>query len=296
MSRVLTKSELDRVSGLPSRSAAKYLGVGKSTINKYRALYHTLPDDEDANPRILTIDIESKPLTVYTWGLFNQNIGINQIKENGGMICVAYKWLGEATTGFLSDFHDGHEKMVREVHKLLSEADIVITYNGDRYDFKRLNNEFLELRMGPPKPYKSIDLIKTNRAQFDLPSRKLDYLAQFVGEGEKNKHSGMDLWVRCFEQNDPDAWEEMREYNLQDVKLTERLYTRLLPWLKHVPHAAMFAGGGTLCPYCGSKALVRDGEYHTLNQTYALYCCDTCEGWSRGTQRLADSVKTREAR
>lgn len=38
MSRTLTQAELDRVAGLPSREAARILGCGKSTVNKYREL------------------------------------------------------------------------------------------------------------------------------------------------------------------------------------------------------------------------------------------------------------------
>lgn len=38
MSRELTQADLDRVAGLPSREAAEILGVGKTSINKYREI------------------------------------------------------------------------------------------------------------------------------------------------------------------------------------------------------------------------------------------------------------------
>lgn len=38
MSQMLTQADIDRVAGLPSREAAAILGVGKTTINKYREL------------------------------------------------------------------------------------------------------------------------------------------------------------------------------------------------------------------------------------------------------------------
>lgn len=38
MSQTLTQAELDSVAGLPSREAASVLGVGKSTVNKYREI------------------------------------------------------------------------------------------------------------------------------------------------------------------------------------------------------------------------------------------------------------------
>ena len=67
------------------------------------------------------------------------------------MICFAAKWLGSDEVLFYSDYQNGHAETVKAAHKLLSEADGVITYNGDRYDIKRLNNEFLQLGMAPPK-------------------------------------------------------------------------------------------------------------------------------------------------
>jgi predicted RNA-binding Zn-ribbon protein involved in translation (DUF1610 family) len=254
---------------------------------------------ETRNTRILTIDIESKPMLVYSWGLWDQNHSIGQIVDHGGIICFAAKWMGSKDILFYSDFHDGYDVMLRKAHELLGEADIVITYNGDRYDVKKLNQAFMLAGMGPPKPFKSIDLIKTNKGRFDLPSRKLDYLVQQSGVGAKLPHTGFDLWIDCM-AGDPKAWDLMRRYNIQDVKVTEKAYLRLLPWVTNAPHHGMFvregSSSGFMCPYCGSKKLTRTGETHTNVQTYALYACGNCHGWSRGTTRLADPTHTRAIR
>ena len=124
---------------------------------------------EAKNTRVLTLDIESKPMKVYAWGLWDQNIGINQIADHGGMMCFAAKWLGDKEVLFYSEHADGYVAMVEAAHRLLSEADVVITYNGDRYDVKKLNNAFMLLGLGPAKPFKSIYLIKTNKNSFELP-------------------------------------------------------------------------------------------------------------------------------
>lgn len=289
----LTPEQISSVQGMTSREAARYLGVGKTSINKYRTLYaNSTTDMPHINAKILVLDIESKPHLVYTWGLWDQNVGLTQIVEDGGMICFAAKWLGESETMFYSEYEHGQAAMRREAHRLLSEADIVVTYNGDRYDIKRLNNEFLLAGMTPPKPYRSIDLFKINKAQFDLPSRKLDFIVQRTGLGQKLAHTGFELWVGCM-NGDADAWKLMEEYNREDVRITESLYVKLLPWLKSVPHIGMFAGDGHVCPYCGSDALTEDGETHTQVQTYALFQCNGCGGWSRGTKTRGISQQTR---
>lgn len=249
---------------------------------------------ETKNLRILTIDIEWRPIRSYHWGLWDQNISIVQIDDDGGLLCFAAKWMGEKEILFWSE-KDGHQTMVQAAHDLLSEADVVITYNGDKYDIKKLNGEFMLAKMGPPKPYKSIDLVKTNKARFDLPSRKLDYIAQRSGVGKKVVHNGFELWLGCM-ADDPASWALMEKYNRGDVIVTEKVYLRLLPWITNAPHLAMFTREGHSCPYCGSKKLTRDGLTHTLVQSYQLYACGNCGGWVRGTTRYQDPTRTRAMR
>lgn len=277
------------VSDAKIRRDRKKLARGEKVALDYR------PTPVHDRVRVLTLDIESKPLLSYHWGLWDQNISIGQIVEHGGMFCFAAKWLGDKNVIFRSDFHDGHDKVVADLYDLLSEADIVIGYNSDRYDVKRINNEFLLAGFPPPRPFKSIDLIKTNKGRFDLPSRKLDYLVQQTGVGAKVKHQGFDLWIDCM-NDDADAWETMRKYNIGDVIVTEGAYLRIQPWLTNIPHLGMFTGDAFSCPYCGSTALTEDGFTNTNVQTYELYHCDDCGGWSRGTTTLQNSIKTRAIR
>ena len=250
---------------------------------------------ETKNTRILTIDIESKPMSVYAWGLWDQNISIAQIIEHGGMICFAAKWMGEKEILFYSDYQHGYAAMLQAAHDLLSEADIVVGYNSDRYDIKKLNQAFMLAGMAPPKPYKSIDIIKTNKGRFDLPSRKLDYLVQQTGVGAKLPHTGFQLWIDCM-AGDPTAWKLMERYNRQDVIVTEKAYLRLLPWITNAPHQGMFTQDGHSCPHCGSKKLERAGLTHTNVTSYQLYECKACGGWVRGVTKMQDPTRTRAIR
>ena len=272
------------------------MGVGKTAINDARKrLANGSLDEQPKLPKILTLDIESKPITAYVWGLWDQNISINQIVEPGGMICFAAKWLGNPDVEFYSEFHDGKQAMIQRCWDLLSEADIVIGYNSDRYDIRRMNNEFLLAGMTPPRPYKSIDIMKSNKNRFDLPSRKLDYLVQQTGVGAKVKHEGFDLWTACM-AGDPEAWEKMKEYNIGDVIVTEGAYLRIQPWITGAPHYAMFTGDIAACPYCGSKSITAAGNTHTFIQTYQLFSCDYCGGWMRGNRPLGNKIETRAVR
>jgi hypothetical protein len=282
----LTKEQVASTRHLSSRGAAKELRVGKTTVNKYRAIYDKGGIDLP-QARVLTLDIESKPAMYWSWDAKADWLAPSMLIEPGGMICFAAKWLGEEQVMFFRG-----PDAVRQAHRLLSEADLVVTYNGDRYDLKRLNNEFLREGLAPPKPYRSIDLIKTNRKQFDLPYKKLDYLAGVTNVGGKVKHEGFGLWIACME-GDPEAWVKMEAYNKHDVVLTEQLYVKLLPWLTNVPHMGMFVAEGK-CPYCGSQNITEQGETTALVQKYPLLHCENCEGWSRGNKPILNPIETRK--
>ena len=179
--------------------------------------------------KILLLDIETTPLQVYTWGLWDQNIGINQIIKSTEMMCFGAKWLGQKSVTFKSVHHDGKKTMLEELHKLMDEADVLVGWNSAAFDHKHINREFLENGMTPPAPTKDLDLMSITKANFQFPSNKLDYVAQKLGVGSKVKHSGFELWIKCMDGDDK-AWREMKKYQIQDVQLLDSLYDILLPW------------------------------------------------------------------
>lgn len=180
--------------------------------------------------KILMLDIETTPMQVYTWGLWDQNIGINQIIKHTEMMCFGAKWLGQKKVTFKSVHHHGKQEMLETLHKMMNEADILVGWNSASFDHKHIRREFLEAGLEPPAPVKDLDLMTIVKANFLFPSNKLDYVAQKLGVGAKVKHSGFELWIDCMDGNDK-AWREMRKYQIQDVELLDKLYEVLLPWL-----------------------------------------------------------------
>lgn len=245
------------------------------------------------NVKVLFFDIETMPHQVYTWGLWDQNVAISQIIEPGRVFAFAAKWLGQKEVNFSSDYHEeDHAHMVQAAWDLLNEADIVVTYNGISFDIPHMQREFLLLGMAPPKPYKQIDLMRVAKKQFKFASNKLDFLSQQLGLGRKTSHEGFDLWVKCM-AGDEKAWRKMAIYAKQDVKLTEKLYHYLLPWLTNVPHVGQMAGQANSCWACGGTKLRRDGTAHAFVTSYRLYQCLKCGAWVRGNQRLQEATSTR---
>lgn len=231
--------------------------------------------------KILLLDIETFPNVGFIWSLWDKFIPIDRIVEPGYTLCWAAKWVGQREVMFSSVWDDGPHDMIMNMFDLLEEADIVITYNGDKFDLPTLNREFLDLSLPQPASYKSLDLYKTVRKQFRLVSNKLDYVCQHLGLGAKTQHKGMALWAGCAEGNEKDQ-RVMKRYNIQDVRLLEKLYKRLLPWIKQHPNMALyFDPKRPVCHACGSSHLQKRGFASTNTMTYQRYQCQSCGSWSR---------------
>lgn len=238
-------------------------------------------------PRILTLDIETTPIESHVWGLFDQTIGLNQIRKDWMVLSVAWKWLGSdqvhyADTWGSQFFDDG--LLCARVWSLLDEADIVIGHNAKRFDVRKLNSRFLQLGFQPYRPIHVIDTKTAASALAMNTSNKLEYLADKIGESPKSTHKkfpGHELWTEYLNRN-PEARAEMERYNKQDVVATENLYLKLRPWIKGHPNVSHYYDDDeTRCPRCGGKHLHAVGTEYLKVNGYMTYRCGDCGGIAR---------------
>lgn len=237
-------------------------------------------------PNVLYYDCENFPNIAYTWGKYEQN-AIAFLRER--LICsIAWKWQGEKKTQclMLPDFPGYYHrtpnsrKLVKRFHSVISKADVSIAHNGDRFDDRMLNAEFLKHGLTPPPPRKTIDTLKIARKHFSLNSNRLDDLGQLLGVGSKVKHQGFDLWVGCM-AGDMKAWKLMRKYNGEDVRLLERCYLKLRPWAHSHPDLSNYERNWN-CPKCESPKLTEQGWRYNSSSKRRRYQCKACKGWSLG--------------
>lgn len=252
---------------------------------------------KDAEVKVLTLDIENYAAVVRAWGLWDVNVSLSQLVEPSRTFGVAYKWYHEKDAHFVSEFTGTAEEMFEKVHTLLCEADIVISFNGQRFDIPHLMKHFVLLGLGKPSPFKQVDLLTVVRKEFKFMSNKLDHIAAQLGLGTKTSHQGFDLWTQC-EQGDPKARALMTKYAKQDVLLTEKLYNRLLGWIPNHPHLGMWIGSEWVCSNCGKDIDPENpsGTAHTFNQQYNSFQCTDCGHWLRSSKNKGVSLKTRSAR
>lgn len=231
-------------------------------------------------PKILILDIETKPALAYVWKLFDETIGLDQLVEPSRIICWAAKWHGKPEV-FFRDDRSGSYSMLEPLHRLLNEADAVVTFHGDKFDLPKIMGEFLEVGLPPPPPITSIDLRKTVK-KLGLQSNKLAFVVEFFKIGKKIK-TDFTLWLGVM-KGDLKSWAKMRRYNIRDVRETDKTYRKLRPYIVNHP----FLGTGTganRCSKCGSYSVQSRGTRRTKTMAIDRLYCKKCTGWTDGARR-----------
>lgn len=211
-------------------------------------------------------------------------MSLNQLRRASYTLCWAAKWHGERKIDF-GAIWDDKGQYINRIHSLVNEADAIITYNGDKFDLPILNKDFLLEGLGPPAPYKSIDVYKTVSRVFKFPSNKLMYVTDVLNVTRKMEHEGHGLWTKVMDGN-VTAQRKMTKYCKTDVIGLEEVYDQVRPWIKGHPTVTLYDMGEGGCPRCGeSETLVKEGFAYTLTGKYQRYKCNHCHSWSQSTKR-----------
>lgn len=246
--------------------------------------------------RILILDIETAPNIAYVWGAWKQNIGIKQFLEKSYIMSIAYKWLGDNDISYMENRTDNDEQIVERIYDLLDQADIVVAHNGQKFDLPVIIGRGVVHGLTPPSPYFIVDTFQVARRELRLVSNSLANLCEQLGLSTKDDHKkfpGFELWLECLKDND-EAWEEMREYNIQDVVSLEELYLRLRPYVRNHPNVVRDSAD-VACAKCGSTNIQYRGYWYSrAGLCYRRYVCLDCGGW--GKVRFAEKDRTPEGR
>ena len=164
-------------------------------------------------PKILLLDIETSHVLARIWNIGEQYVRPNQITHPWYVLCWSAKWLFEPKT--ISMAVTPKESLARDdgrivtgIHKLIAQAQIVITQNGDNFDLKRLQWLFIKYGLPPNNNYHSIDTLKKSR-QIGAPmSHGLDYVGSNLGFGGKSPMEEQDWFetLRRIQRHGGHVW------------------------------------------------------------------------------------------
>jgi hypothetical protein len=234
-------------------------------------------------PRVLFFDIETCPIVSYTWGLWDQNVSLNQVVSDWSVIAWSARWQGDGKHIYYKDqrgkkdIRDDKE-LVSGIWTLLDAADIVVTQNGKSFDQKKLNARFIIHGLKPPSAYKHIDTLLLAKKHFAFTSNKLEYMAGKLNTKYKkltdHKFPGFELWKQCMAGN-LKAWKEMERYNKHDVLALEELYDKLIPWDTSI-NFSLYRTDDVIQCTCGKTHFQKRGFYYTASGKYQKYRCMSC--------------------
>lgn len=233
--------------------------------------------------KVLLIDLETSPITGYSWNLWETNI--LDIKKDWYILSFAYKWLGDSkVTAKALPMYKGYGKdkendlsLCEDLWVLFDQADVIVAHNGQAFDVKKSNARFVTHGFKPPSPYKIVDTKLVAKKYFKFESNKLDNLGKSLGLGEKLETGGFSTWLGCM-AGDKNAWDKMIKYNKQDVVLLEKVYLRLRDWIVNHPRITD-KSINEACANCGSTHIQKRGTMRNKTTTLQRLHCQGCGAW-----------------
>lgn len=248
-------------------------------------------------PRILLLDIETAPILADVWKIWQNDVALNQIKKDWNIIAWCAKWLDEDKL-FYEDLRNAKDmsddkKLLKNIWKLMDEADVVITQNGDQFDIKKLNARFIINGYEPYSSFKSVDTKKVAKKKFGFTSNRLEYLTYTLDTKHKklkhNKFPGHTMWTECLKGN-KEAWKEMEKYNKHDVLGLQEVYLKMRPWDNSINFNVYRDTKDVRCS-CGSTNFRMNGFCYTSVGKYQRYRCSDCGAEVRGRNNLFSAEK-----
>lgn len=244
-----------------------------------------------ADAKILVYDIESTGLKA----------------DDAFMLVFGYKWVGDAPVGrecdqcgrrhsrvFTPSILDYNHvcscsecgkrridlddsALVREAHRVMSQAEFQITFNGKNFDLKMLNTKFMKLGLPALPAISHVDLYQTAKTNMTLTRKSLENISKFLGLKHRKTKLEWDLWRSVENGGDVRSLRYIRDHGRADILVTEELY---LEHLRNYVRQHPRVNGYAACRRCGKDTLVRRGRAITIyrGQQYRFQC-GSCGGW-----------------
>lgn len=252
-------------------------------------------------PRVLLVDVETKPVKVWAWRTGKQYVNHSNIVEGEkfDIICICYKFAGEKTVKSLDWGNDKQDsrKMIEKFGRVVEKADVVIGHNGDNFDIKQINTQRLMHNLPPINWPTSEDTLKMLRKKFYLTSFSLQYVSELLFGAKKDPMCFQD-WVDVVDNKDPKALKKMIKYCKKDVLLLEKVWERCYKYLDNKAHRGAMVGNDpkTSCEKCGSQELtkLRDVKFTRTTKKFK-FACDDCKHVNEVSRTRHDAIVTRLA-
>lgn len=249
--------------------------------------------------KILILDVERLPgLTTQRWwdrgDLQRRYIHHESVTREPRTTIVCAKWHSSDEIIRLAEWdRGGRRKFLRNVHNLISQADIVVGHNILKADLPWLLGDFRFPRIGyngpfealpDLPPFKTVDTLAHLRARYKtgMPFKGLDAALQIMGHPGKTDRYDADAMERAVAGSKEDR-DNLLSYCDGDVIGGQFIYDRERPMMKN--HPALHVDGEDamrVCNRCGETETLPNARRYQANVlSYSTLLCAGCRGYRR---------------
>lgn len=154
----------------------------------------------------------------------------------GILLCGCFKtWGKQKVTTLRQDRMDNYrkepwndEKLALALRDQVDDADIIVTWNGKRFDIPFLTARLAVYGHEPPKRVKHIDLLYQSRYKWKLHSNRLDSVLKFLDAPEEfsKTHIEPKHWVKAL-MGYRKSMDYIVHHCVQDVKALDWVYEQM---------------------------------------------------------------------
>lgn len=158
----------------------------------------------------------------------------------GRLLCACFKFGDEARVQTVESRKLKEERAaLRDIQKIWKEVDVVVTWNGLRFDIPFLNSRLLHYNMDPMPRRMHLDLMWIRRGKFRGVRATLDAASKDAHLPVSKYNVPAESWIQASQGEDEPsvkAFKEIVKHCKEDVKVTEGM---LRAYRKHIVNITM---------------------------------------------------------
>lgn len=244
------------------------------------------------NNRILILDVERLDgiTQQHYWDrgdLKNRYVHYETVIRQPRTTIFCAKWYDSDEVIRLAEWDKGgRPAFLKRIHRIMSEADIIVGHNVDNADVPWLRGDLhIEGQLPPLPPFKTVDTLKVLRREFKsgAPFKGLDAFCQIVGLQAKTDHYDRHAMERAVTEKSAEDRARLVDYCAGDVVATQGLLDYLRPHIRN--HPALFVDGESalnVCNRCASSETLPCAKRYVANVlTYTMLKCANCQSYRR---------------
>lgn len=226
-------------------------------------------------PRVVYFDTEFFHLS---WGA-----------DLGLLFCMGYKYSNEDKVRLLSVWDTDQKdplddkELCKQIRAVLSEADMLVTYNGIKCDVPFIQTRLLHHKLDPLPPIAHKDVYYTAKFKLKLSRNRLYDVENFLGLKDKKTPVKLYKWLQALVGN-KQAQNEILHHCKQDVLVLEQAYLKLRPLMLAHPRLQ----GYGVCNKCGGT-LLKNKIYYSADKYHKITLkCRSCKGYETRATTAAE--------